>query len=333
MNEFIKLFRERIADFSYIDAIDLLLLAGVFFLIYRFIRRRRAFPILIGVLGFLVLSVIARVTPLSGVSYATEAIMSCGVVVLAIVFQPELRAALEKSGDAVLSFLKRLAGDKSQVYSEYNAIKVKKAVLDLSDTHTGAIIVLERNAGIDDIAKDGVKLDALISTELIKNIFASAGPLHDGAVIIRDGRIHAAACYVVVNSEYIPVKAYGARHNAGRAVSVSSDSTVIIVSEENGAVSLARNGDIMFNVNARELENVLFSYFPAKNQKATEKRQIACLDEAPTMRDESADDGGKMTTVWSCRPKEKDAAGNKSDTDKANATESGTHKKSETDKK
>lgn len=290
MNEFIKALQERIAAFSARDAVDIVLLAGILFLLYRFVRRRRAFPILIGVLGFLILSTVAEYCGLSAITSVTSAIRACGVVLLAIAFQPELRAALEKSGDAFLGFMKLITGERAQQSSNYNAVKVRDAVLDLSKTKTGALIILEGNSGTDDIAKHGVKLDALISTELIKNIFCAGTPLHDGAVIIRGGRIHTAACYVLVNSEYVPVDSFGARHNAGRSLSANSDSISIIVSEENGSISCSKNGELMYDINERELETILNGYFPAKARKSFEKRLEQESDAVPPSRERSDTD-------------------------------------------
>lgn len=303
MSEFIELIRDRIADFRFSDAVDILLLAGIFFLIYRFIRHRRAFPILIGVVSFLLLSLVAELTPLNGIIYVTSALRTYGVFVLVVIFQPELRALLEKIGDSVVSFLellKKLLTGNTEPYLNSNATKLKNAILHLSRLGYGALIVLEGNTGTDDVVKKGVKLDALISSELIESIFNTKSPLHDGAIIIRGGRIRTASSYVIVNSTYDPMPAYGARHNAGRAVSISNrDCISIIISEENHSISYARDGKLVYKINERELNTLLNSYFSGKSGRSSKREHGADADLEPIagvqetqMTDKSdADDG------------------------------------------
>lgn len=275
MNEFISVVKERFASFEVKDAIDVLILFAILFLFFRFIRRRRAFPILLGVLGYAVFSVLAKYFGLSAITAVTSTINGMAVVLLAVVFQSEIRAALERSGDSIIAFFRNLNKERNPSKTNNVIENIVDAVFSLSEAKIGAIIVIEQNTGTEDVAKYGVKLDSLISAELIKNIFCKDSPLHDGAIVIRGGRIHTAASYVVVSGDYVPLtSAYGARHNAGTALSSNSDGIVIIVSEEDGTISIAQNGELEHEVNDRELRNHLKFFYP---RKISEKRQVSDL--------------------------------------------------------
>ena len=267
---FIELAKARFAAFSLLDVLDLLLLGVLFFVLYRFIRRRRAFPILLGVMAFFLLHTVSFYAKLDGLYYLTSSFFKSGVlvVVLAIIFQPEFRAALEKVGAVFISFFSLLSRVFRGKALEKNVAELKTAIMKMSESETGALIILERTTGTDDIVQSGIKIDAMISSELILNIFYKNAPLHDGAMIIRGNRIHAAACFLPINPDRGGMDAsFGSRHRAAIDTSRACDAIVIVVSEEDGAISFAEGGELTFGIKEEKLEEILTARFSLLSAK------------------------------------------------------------------
>ena len=242
------------------DVIDVLLLSVMLYYVYKFIRDRRAGKLLIGlgvVVSILVLSYVLR---LKAITFIFENFFQVGLTALIILFQPELRAALEKMGNTPLSItgIKRLGSDAGEQANVIEVLdSVCDAVFEMARSKTGALIVFERSTKLGEFTKTGVVLNAHISRRLLGNIFFNKAPLHDGAVIIRDFRVYAASCMLPLSATDEITSSLGTRHRAGIGISEVSDAVVVIVSEETGIVSLAVNGTLKRNYKRLTLKQEL----------------------------------------------------------------------------
>jgi len=251
-----------VPSFTPVDAIDILLVAFFLFRLMMLIRGTRATAIIKGLAVLFVANLASGLLGLRTVNWILEQGTTVILVALPVVFYPELRRALEHLGRGQL--FSRLAGMGQEEVARIVDPIVRSARL-LSESHTGALIVIEREVGLEEYVESGVRMDAVLSTELLLNIFTPNTPLHDGAVIVRGERIAAAGCFLpLTDNPYISSK-MGTRHRAGLGVSEQSDALVVIVSEETGAISFAKAGRIERNLDedglrmrlVRELQGVL----------------------------------------------------------------------------
>jgi len=272
---------EAFRHISVIDVIDILLLTVVFYYIYRFVRDRRAGKLAVGLLLIMGIMACSEVFEMRAIQYVFQNFYQVGFIAIIIVFQPELRAALEKMGGAApLTGLKSLgSGENRDMVALTHAVdNLCEAVCDLSLDKTGALIVIERSTKLGEYIKPGDEINATLSPMLLRNLFFNKAPLHDGAVIIRDMRIQAAGCLLPLSTNEEIDKNLGTRHRAGIGITEVSDAVVIIVSEETGIISLACGGDLKRNFNYNSLKKELLSQlshstapFAAKREKETEK--------------------------------------------------------------
>lgn len=245
---------------GWLDALDILLLSLILFFLYRLIRDRRAGKLLIGLGCVLAISLLGDALNLPAVRFLLGDFRQIGVLAILILFQPELRSALEKVGGAPLSGVRNItaeARDLSSVNNEIDAVCT--AVNELSRDKVGALIVLERSTKLGEYIKSGVIVDAAISSHILRNIFFNKAPLHDGAVIIRAGRICAAGCFLPLSTKEDINKDLGTRHRAAIGMSESSDAMVIVVSEETGVISLSVDGNLQRNYNYHSLKQALYA--------------------------------------------------------------------------
>lgn len=249
--------RATVGTMDFIDVIDILAVAGLLYAAYIFIRDRRAGKLAIGVALIVGLWVLASMIGLHALQFLIGNILQVGLIALIILFQPELRSALEKLGGEPLKGLKSIGEHRDGEGTKREIRELCEAITELSDTQTGALIVIERSTKLGDVIKTGVVVNSDISSFLIRNIFFNKAPLHDGAMIIRDGRIWAAGCFLPLSSNDSIIKDLGTRHRAGIGMSENSDAVVIIVSEENGIISVAQDGKLRRNYNYTTLKNLL----------------------------------------------------------------------------
>ncbi|WP_276861918.1 diadenylate cyclase CdaA [Anaerococcus tetradius] len=221
------------------DIIDIAIIAYVIYKLFSLLRNTRAEQVLKGLIFVLIFASIADLLNLNTVSWVMNQFLTVALVFIIVVFQPELRSALERLGRGRGLF----SNDKIQ-RDERSINELVSAMSSLSRQKIGALVVLEREVGLADIIESGTKLDADISSELLINIFIPNTPLHDGAVIIRKNTIAAAACYLPLSSSNTIAKELGTRHRAAIGISEKSDCLVVIVSEETGNISVAENGKI-----------------------------------------------------------------------------------------
>ena len=267
LEKFIDNAVEKFSVFTANDAADILILGLIFFLVYRFIRRRRALPILIGVVVYVLAMQLFGFIGFKATYNLMKWLTVPGTIVLIIIFQTDIRSALEKIGTFVISLGKMMKNKVFPVPGSMEAEAIAKAVMRLSATKTGALIVLERNTGIEDIGQGGTKLDAVISPELICNLFFSPAPLHDGAIIIRKKRIRAAGCFLPNYSDPSLNSYFGSRHRAAIGMSRTSDAGVIVVSEEDGKISYANGGELSRGIDEDTLRDILFSYYGVSKKR------------------------------------------------------------------
>lgn len=240
------------------DVIDILLLSLVLYFLYRFIRERRAVKLLLGLGVFLVFTIVADTVEFTALSFIFSDFRQIGIIAVLILFQPELRSALEKIGGTPLQNLRSITSDSKDlatVNAEIDAICT--AASDLSRDKVGALIVIERTTKLGEYIKSGVAVDAVISPHILRNIFFNKAPLHDGAVIIRNSRICAAGCFLPLSTQEDINKDLGTRHRAAIGVSEISDALVIVVSEETGTISMALDGNLKRNFNYNTLKQEL----------------------------------------------------------------------------
>ena len=230
--------------FSFVDFIDIFLVAGLLFMLYRMTRGTNTPYILVGIMIIYLGWVVVRAFNMELLSTILGQIISVGSIALIILFQPEIRRFLQTLGmqQKEWNFISRLfsSGHKATGISTSSIVS---ACIDMSESKTGALIVFARHDDLNTIIEGGISIDARITSSLIRNIFFKNAPLHDGAVIVRSDRIVAAKCILPVTQSNVP-KAYGTRHRAAIGISEITDAIVLVVSEETGKISIVKRGQI-----------------------------------------------------------------------------------------
>ena len=221
-----------IKTITFVDIIDIACVSVLLYFLYKFIRERRAGKLAVGVLLLFVVQIVSNMLDMYLMQYIMQNIFQIGFITLVILFQPELRSVLEKVGATPIKGLKSISETKDSSYVQTVIDEVVSAVCDLSESKTGALIVFERETKLGDMILTGTVIDAYPAAFLIKNIFFNKAPMHDGALIIRDMRLHAAGCLLPLSNNPDIIKDLGTRHRAGIGMSENSDAVVVIVSEE-----------------------------------------------------------------------------------------------------
>lgn len=242
------------------DVLDILITS---FLVYKLItwaKVTRTGQLVKGLLALVVAYFLADWMQLQTMKYAMQYLFSNGLILLAVIFQPELRTALERVGRSRISQLELFSHqeEKSADQQWRAAISaICEAAPVLSRQKTGALMVIERKSRLGEIIKTGTIIDSVPSMELIGNIFFHNSPLHDGAMILRDGKLYAAGCFLPLSDNYDISKQLGTRHRAALGMSENSDALVIVVSEENGVISVALEGKLTRGYDAEMLRELL----------------------------------------------------------------------------
>ena len=242
-------------DITIVDVIDILLLSIFLFSVYKFIRARRAGTLAIGLLLVIALLMLSIIFNMRAIKYILQNFYQVGLIAFIVIFQADLRAALERVGTTSIKSFKPTGENEIEGYTKMAEI-LAEAADKLSKSKTGALICIERQTKLGDYLSQGTIIDAELSDALIRNIFFVNTPLHDGAVIIRDKRIYAAGCFLPLSQADVN-KELGTRHRAAIGLSESSDAVVIVVSEETGTISVAVGGEIMRNFNRASLKNLI----------------------------------------------------------------------------
>ncbi|MEZ4358257.1 MAG: diadenylate cyclase CdaA [Eubacteriales bacterium] len=253
--------KNSLALVSIRDIIDIIIVAAVIYGILKITSKTRAMQVLKGLGILFIVSRISEWLSLQTLTWLLNNVINAGALVVVILFQPELRRALERIGRGKLFYVNGEVLESA----EHCVEAVSKALLNLSKVKIGAIIVFEQKVGLKDVIETGTILNAQISGELIENIFQPNTPLHDGAVIIRGTTLVAAGCFLPLSDNKKLEKDLGTRHRAALGISEVSDSTTIIVSEETGILSMAYDGKLTRYMDSKQLKEVLEDIFFRKN--------------------------------------------------------------------
>ncbi len=247
--------REMIKLIGIFDIIDIALIAFAVYHLFRFIRRSRTGQVAKAILFIVIAMSVANLLQLRVVSFILNNAVELGLISLVIIFQPEIRRFLERMGSGRIKELFVNEGGGDETESAIN--ETVEAYISMSKDKVGALMVFERKTMLDDVLKTGTMLDAKLSAELLKNIFWNKAPLHDGAVVVRNGRIVGAGCMLPLSGNANLSRDLGMRHRAGIGISENSDAVVAIVSEETGSISVAINGMLKRHLAPETLSRLL----------------------------------------------------------------------------
>ena len=242
------------------DVVEMIILAFLLYQVLVWIKRTRAWSLLKGFLVLLIFIFLAWAFQMNTILWLARNVFSLGITALIIVFQPELRRALEQLGQQnILSSVFSFDNSKedSARFSDKTVNELIKAVYEMAKVRTGALIVIEKNTPLHEYERTGITLDSVLSSQLLINIFEHNTPLHDGAIIVRGDRVVSATCYLPLSDNMFLSKELGTRHRAAVGISELSDSLTIVVSEETGKVSVASNGKLMRDLAEDELREQL----------------------------------------------------------------------------
>lgn len=239
--------------------LDLLIVGFLVVKLFKSIRHTRASQLAKGIVILIIITWLSGLLHLYVFNAIMTAIMNWGVLALMIIFQPELRRGLEQLGTN--QFSKFIGIDKSiEVKTKENIYRIVIAATELSKTRTGALIVIERDIKLNDIIDTGIAMDSEISPQLLVNIFTPRTPLHDGAVVISDNKIAAASCMLPLADDKDIARELGTRHRAAIGISKETDCVAVVVSEETGKISIAKEGTLIADVKEETLKKILIKY-------------------------------------------------------------------------
>lgn len=279
INNFFQSIISVIKTISILDIIDIILVSFLIYKATQLIRETRAEQLIKGIILFVVAYYFSMILGLKAMSFILLNIFQFGVLALIVVFQPELRSALEHLGRSSVGKFRlfKIDDDKTEINKIRNEIyAVCEAVQWLQRDRIGALILFERKTKLGEIVKTGTIINADMSSEIICNIFYPKAPLHDGAMILRDGRVYAAGCFLPLSQNPDLSRELGTRHRAALGISESCDALVIVVSEETGIISLVQNGVIKRNLNIDTLRVALEKgLLPQKPQDKKEKKSAS----------------------------------------------------------
>ncbi len=259
------------------DIIDIIIVAILIYQILKMIRETRTMQLVKGIAILLIVLQVSTWLNFTVINYILKNIMQVGLFMVVVIFQPELRSMLEKVGHSKVGKLidfSTIQMDEEKVQKVIG--ELVSATVSLSQSKTGALIVLERETKLSDVGDTGAILNAEITAALLENIFVPNTPLHDGAVIIRDDRIYSAGCVLPLTSNKNLSRELGTRHRAAIGVSEVSDCVVLVVSEETGKISIAINGTLTRNLNENTLKNAIERALlkPVKNSSKLDKIKL-----------------------------------------------------------
>jgi diadenylate cyclase len=248
-----------IPSIKWTDIVEILIISVLLYKVLSWIKESKAWSLLKGIVFILLFVMVAAMFSMTTILWIAKNIFSVAVTAMVVVFQPELRKALEQLGrrkvlSSLFQFDNRVSGER---FSDETINEIARGSFEMGRAKTGALIVIAQNDPLTDYEKTGIMLDSAISSQLLINIFEHNTPLHDGAVIVQGNRIVAATCYLPLSENMALSKELGTRHRAGVGISEVTDSMTIIVSEETGRVSVAYEGELTRNVDVDELKEML----------------------------------------------------------------------------
>ena len=259
------------------DLIDIAILAFLIYHIFWFMRKTSSGRVLKGIMVLILTMWLASAIQLTATSWLLNRVVEWGILVLVILFQPEIRRFLERMGSSSLGQV--FAASRTSPMDLESAIdQTVEAYTDMSRDKVGALMVFERQNLLDDVIKTGTALDCAVSSELLKNIFFVKAPMHDGAVIVRHGRVLGAGCMLPLSKNVNLSRDLGMRHRAGIGMSENSDAVVVIVSEETGSISVAIGGMLKRHLKPETLENLLRNELLPREEDDADKPKFNLLN-------------------------------------------------------
>ena len=292
--ETVLAFLEKIGNYlllvRFTDILDVIIIAFLVYKLLDLVRSTRAENILKGVVIFLLALWLSEIFHLNGIAYILGNMVQVGILALIILFQPEIRQILEKLGSRNIRLLQAFTPVQQQTELEKAIDQTVIACSEMSKTKTGVLIVFERHILLDDMVRSGTTLDAAVSSELLKNIFFVKAPMHDGAVIIRHGRILGAGCMLPLSKNMNLSRDLGMRHRAGIGMSENSDAVVVIVSEETGSISVAVGGMLKRHLMPETLSKLLRNELMPQPEEPEDKPRRS-LTEVLGLRRKEGDNG------------------------------------------
>ena len=276
------------------DVLDIVIIAFLVYNLLRMVKSTRAENILRGVVAFLVVLGLADILQLNAISYIMKNLVQVGILAIIVLFQPEIRQILEKVGSRNIKMLRVFNDPKQQSELDTAIDQTVVACSEMSQSKTGVLIVFERNIRLDDMVRSGTTLDAAVSSELLKNIFFVKAPMHDGAVIIRHGRILGAGCMLPLSKNVNLSRDLGMRHRAGIGMSENSDAVVVIVSEETGSISVAIGGMLKRHLMPETLSKLLRNELMPPEEDSEDKPRRSLVELLGLHRKEETDDDADL---------------------------------------
>lgn len=268
MDNVIRLLRNYLGNLyipkiEIIDILEIIILSIILYFCIRWIKNTRAYTLIKGLLLLTIFLILVTLLQMNTILYIMKSVATVALTALVVIFQPELRKGLEQLGQknvfsSILPF--EMERETEERYSEKTVNELVRAVYDMGEVKTGALIVIEKDILLTDYINTGIMLDSLVSSQLLINIFEHNTPLHDGAIIIRGDRIVSATCYLPLSDSTEIGKHLGTRHRAGLGISEVSDSFTIIVSEETGRVSYAYGGKLITGIGSDKLKEKLMKF-------------------------------------------------------------------------
>ncbi len=270
---YLNWFTDPISGITVTDLMEILILAFLVYNVLLWIKNTRAWTLLKGIMVLVICVSLVYVLQMHTLIFLVNRAIDIAIIAAVVVFQPELRRALEQLGEKqIVSTLIPLVDTGrgvSERFSDKTVNEIVKATVEMSKVKTGALIVIEQNIRLDEYERTGIVLDSVVTSQLLINIFEHNTPLHDGAVIIKGNRITAATCYLPLSDNMMLSKELGTRHRAGVGISEVTDSLTVIVSEETGKISIAYKGELKRNVPADVLKEQLIIL---QNKSVTNKK-------------------------------------------------------------
>lgn len=247
-----------VAEMKLVDFIDIVILSFILFYVYKFIRQRRAVRLARGILIVIAVLLLSVLFNMRALKFLLENFFQVGMIALIVIFQSDLRAALERFGSTKIKDFRGITESEAKAITACADV-IAEASEALAKTKTGALIAIERSTKLGEHLSHGVILNADMSALLIRNVFFNKAPMHDGAMIIRDRRIYAAGCYLPLSNADVN-KDLGTRHRAALGLSEVSDALVIVISEETGTISIALDGELERGYTEESLKNEIMKY-------------------------------------------------------------------------
>ena len=258
-------FNNIVSSIGLNDVLDIAIVAFLVYKVRGFIRETRAEQLAKGLVVLVICTLLSDFLKLYTLHWLLSGVVSVGLIAIVVIFQPELRRALEHLGRSRFA---NIMSDIDKEEAKRMVTEIVRAVESMSASRTGALMVIEKEITLNDIVETGTVIDAYISAEMIGNIFYEGAPLHDGALILRGDRLYAAGCVLPLTQNKELSKELGTRHRAGIGITENSDALVIIVSEETGVISLAQNGELTRFLEGKKIEKTLLDLYLQEDSKS-----------------------------------------------------------------